>query len=357
MVHKVKEVEANSYVLVEKEPKFKCYFYGKGFENPNYLSKHAKEIHNATKPFKCHDCGTLFDNNFTMKLHQSSKACEKEKALKYNEKPKKLNCRSCDDTFSSEFLRNQHIDKEHAEIQHQYSEYSCQFCDKSITGIGGLETHVQKIHGLPRAKQCQKCERSFITDQAVKYHTETSHIEKEKPFEVIEVGGDEMAKCKFCDKTWRISIPNVTVLQHIIDFHPTRAENSVPCDQCDRAFASDGLLKLHLKFQHGYGQTKSDKIKENWCKTCEKGFSSKNGLEGHILNIHEPEKKLQCEKCPRRFSQASQFRKHVANNCKTVKPWICNLCGKAYENKSHLRDHKVHTQCGNLRILWLSDLT
>ena len=47
------------------------------------------------------------------------------------------------------------------------------------------------------------------------------------------------------------------------------------------------------------------------CDTCDAGFTSKQGLKGHIASIHGGTKSFKCTACDASFAQKIQMQQHT----------------------------------------------
>ena len=66
-------------------------------------------------------------------------------------------------------------------------------------------------------------------------------------------------------------------------------ESAHICDICDKSFARNQNLKLHMETVH--------QGKRFECDYCEKKFASKSGLKDHVLTLHEAHRALKCPIC------------------------------------------------------------
>ena len=72
------------------------------------------------------------------------------------------------------------------------------------------------------------------------------------------------------------------------------------CDQCQKRFSENFLLKRHVLSVH-------KKIKNFSCETCRKAFFAKSDLKAHTLSVHQKIKDFHCTSCDQvvndRYSQ------------------------------------------------------
>ena len=96
------------------------------------------------------------------------------------------------------------------------------------------------------------------------------------------------------------------------------------------------------------------------CRSCDKSFGLKCGLEKHTKTIHESIKAYKCDSCDKHFSQLSNLEKHVKTVHENVKPFRCDSCRKDFSQlgnlerqfikKSNLINVSLVTKCLDIRV-------
>ena len=90
------------------------------------------------------------------------------------------------------------------------------------------------------------------------------------------------------------------------------------------------MLRYHIKTIH-----EGIRPEKRKCRSCEKEFSTKKGLENHIKIVHDgikPEKQ-KCNLCPREFSTIGRLKLHYkANICNSKRPQQRNVKTTNLEN-------------------------
>lgn len=157
--------------------------------------------------------------------------------------------------------------------------------------------------------------------------------------------------------------------------HSSSDGPSIPCDKCDLLFTSKVHMTRHVKSVH-------DKIRDNLCKICHKGFTRQDYLTVH-LEIHSPnrikfecdtcKKKLNtrdgimghvkicppenkeyfstysCEQCEGKFHSHRLLKRHLEIHERGWRSYTCNICNKRYNYQSLYKAHmrNVHLRSNN----------
>lgn len=182
--------------------------------------------HLSMKCMKRHTCQCHKEFLTKSDLNDHKSECT---GTKYVQKRIEVVCNKCGETMDSQKLRK-HRERFHPEDQPR--NYACPSCPKKFFYASKLQSHLRQYH-MPQAKlHCHLCEKSFSTEEYLKYHLSTVH---EPP----------KLKCPFCEKLFRIKI-NVTQHMRGCHFPP-----SFECRQCGQRFHHRPLVSSHLKNQHG----------------------------------------------------------------------------------------------------------
>ncbi|VVC26905.1 Zinc finger C2H2-type,Zinc finger, RING/FYVE/PHD-type [Cinara cedri] len=134
--------------------------------------------------------------------------------------------------------------------------------------------------------------------------------------------------CALCGKKWR----TLTELKSHIQSHSSI--RPYVCEICGQAYKMKKALDVHIGMHNG--------IHPFTCEYCNKSFTQKVGLQKHIP-IHTGYTRFQCDLCGKRFIHQKSFHIHTMTHTgeKHVK---CTECGLAVLSQSHLKRHlRVHT--------------
>ena len=106
--------------------------------------------------------------------------------LQHNEHVKKIQCEQCEYSAKSKQALKFHSDAVHLGLR----PYQCEVCGKSFTQSQHLLTHKKRIHNFHRNNKdmfrCSKCDYTTNQKDNLKYH-EISHSELMYPCEICEI--------------------------------------------------------------------------------------------------------------------------------------------------------------------------
>ena len=103
------------------------------------------------------------------------------------------------------------------------------------------------------------------------------------------------------------------------------------CKNCEKSFSSKQYLDIHLKTVH-------DKIKDSIkCDLCEKTFGHQYFLKIHVKESHE--NGYTCESCHKIFVKKVNLKTHVKTVHEKLKQFECDSCEKRFGKKGHLKSH------------------
>jgi len=321
-----------------------CYIV---YKKAYFLEKHKKKVHaNEMEAFdrdlrpedmtyRCAKCNKSFLTQNTLDHHIHRKHSSKS----VDQSAERVFCRLCHVTYKREETLKRHMEVKHKDDAHlldQVSELSgdssCQMCDKKFLRDDFLQYHMKYEHHSSQGhpSYCQLCYLPFKFPSAVRKHQSNVHK------------GD----------LWALKVQiTEDMLQH-------------PCQQCDKKFLSESLLK-----HHGITQHKGLKDNVSYCGLCYVDFKFNSNLKAHISKIHTSREendalsvKLEasslpygCKFCEKKFLTKNIQRYHNIHSHKEEKQkdLKCEFCGQVFIFKYHRKQlmanhmrlkHNVHSE-------------
>lgn len=269
-------------------------------------------------------------------------------------------CPYCQKTLFSQLKLLYHKRKRHAIERslalYNYSE-TCPYCQKRLISRAALTYHVKAHHSLESSCiLCSKC--GFSTDNFKEY---TNHIKSHN--ECIckicnEVFVDKASfiahknkihrkteMCSFCGNTYK------NIKSHIQNNHSSEFKRC-PNPACNYTSKQNGKINRHYKYMHSDIMEKcencgkevknarehklrsciarSTRVKLE-CLKCSKMFSSKQGLNKHLKDIHSDSKDKLCSQCDYKTYSNSNLRMHISNVHEgNFKEWHANIVKKVF---------------------------
>ena len=115
-----------------------------------------------------------------------------------------------------------------------------------------------------------------------------------------------------------------------------KKDYSFPCSQCDKSFALEKYLNIHIRSCHGKFE----------CQICGENFEGMNYLVCHKRKVHnsyeKPVKHYECSVCPKKFRVKADLSLHMSIIHEKKSRKTCPECGKlVFETdlKNHLENY------------------
>jgi len=123
----------------------------------------------------------------------------------------------------------------------------------------------------------------------------------------------------------------------LLKFMPTNHISVTICEECDRRFLNERLLRLHKFRVHGGPNP-------NVCHVCHQSFPLASKLEQHQARYHFKRPEWQCSRCDYNAPSKWDFQQHQAMHA-GQRNYICELCGHSSKTSSALAVHRrTHDQ-------------
>ncbi|VDD95570.1 unnamed protein product [Enterobius vermicularis] len=209
--------------------------------------------------------------------------------------------------------------------------YICDYCDASFTLLHNAQAHIITYHVKGKQKKmsdrrvrykCKKCDKLFLSPEAVKHHHNRFHSKS-------------MKQCTHCDKQYK---SQSCLQEHINSIHLNL--RPFVCDQCSAAFGHKCVLRRHYMIKHLNFEYRCP------YKDCtHPGFKCSKAVTAHIRSVHTHVRPYPCSICGLRFVRRNDMVVH--KKCHSNKyDHECPECGKCFRQKTNLRSHmkKIHKE-------------
>ncbi|KPJ14220.1 Zinc finger protein 836 [Papilio machaon] len=195
----------------------RCQLCNEPFDSFYRLNIH---MHRHYKKHICPICGTTFSNSVLLTLHK-------------NRSHRIWRCVLCDVTFPSNAEKKCHDVSMHQKQIVKKLRFPCRYCQERFSQENNRIQHLVDAHGLPKPEhKCQICSKVFITRSLRNNHVKNVH-QKEKNIE--------------CDICHRLFYAKSDVTRHKVTH---TKEKKVACELCDTLFATKDSLRKHVRRIH-----------------------------------------------------------------------------------------------------------
>ena len=340
--------------------KFFCGICDESFIFSNIYTNHKKSTHTGKETkHTCDICGNHYAGLYGLKQHI---------LLKHNsEGATKFFCEKCGYSTVSKVQLGRHMYRKHNKEKHK----TCQYCDFTSPLKTKLHVHIDVNHPEKEEKNflCDKCNRSFIYKASFDYHSKykckySDYAEKEKIKRkgryhrpIASAKKYELFQCDYCDEAIKTTTSN-KIKQHYDIHHcgqPIIEENheKFKCSNCSDAFLFEDELNRHKNLEHGIKTDKNycpqckmsyveihkcQKAKDGFpCDQCNKKYSSRQHLIGHIKTEHDKQLDFECSTCGKKVGTKAKLQNHIYRCHSQV---MCEICNKEIANPTDLKRHK-----------------
>ncbi|KPJ01327.1 Zinc finger protein 254 [Papilio xuthus] len=194
-----------------------CQLCNESFDSFWLLNIHMNKHY---KNHVCPVCGTTFSNSVLLTLHKIRSH-------------RIWRCIQCDVTFNTKAEKKTHDISIHKQQIKKKLRFPCKYCQERFSQENNRTQHLVDAHGLPKPEhKCQLCFKVFITRSLRNNHIKNVH-QKEKN--------------KECDVCHRLFYAKSDVTRHKVTH---TKEKKVACESCDTLFATKDSLRKHIKRIH-----------------------------------------------------------------------------------------------------------
>ena len=219
----------------------------------------------------------------------------------------------------------------------------CDDCGINFNEKTLMKKHNEIIH-LPQKSfnfKCNVCDMNFDTKENLKAHTKNEHRSKRYMEDILRKENQILAQ---------VSAQKIKLHKSLFKLKQKEEMQRLNCS-C-RGFCRIVHAKyrwipsqsniLHEMLNSTNPQTSRPGIKFN-CDECDRDFNSEEILKTHLKSKHESDSRFNCHDCDQRFDrdedlQCHSKKDHVENSDDTYE-CKCQLCEKTFPNEDSLLNH------------------
>jgi len=255
--------------------------------------------------------------------------------------------------------------------------FECKECDKDIKGRLAYRKHMRKYHGLAEKKsvemnvrtQCPYCEKELANtyifyshvallhrEEAFKYHSEIEFKKEcedcnEKFYNICDLGKHTKLvhgkvtrkfRCNFCNDEFgdKGSLKTHRLMVHKSELFESGLSGfikNIPCLYCDKMYSLKSQLNGHIFNRHKDKLNLHPEIKpKHSCVPCNESFFAKGDLTAHNALCHGEE--FECNFCDMKFKHKATRNSHIELIHKND-THICEICSNIFKTKSAIQAH------------------
>ncbi|XP_012274931.1 zinc finger protein 845 [Orussus abietinus] len=325
--------------------RYNCALCGQEFFTRAELGEH-RNLHLKVKIYSCVICRSMFSSAGALEIHMKDHGIEDP-----NERNANSSCIEYDRTEDAKPRVENMKPVSKTEIQNA----ECEYCGKVFSNYTNMKRHSKNIHGDRERVYCSECPRSFKRQIMLDKHVKAEH-------KVLKGS----LQCHRCNKKFAFQA-NLNL--HIRNVHENLNEGSFKCDICDRIFVEEQSLKTHRGWHYRANSrisvgpsisfTPLNKSAPATITSLEKVSPSRKTANARPARARKsfpnppPQKpstalNLQCQVCDERFGDVLVLRKHLWDvHCARNKQekefptqeLQCNLCTNMFPDKESLEQH------------------
>jgi hypothetical protein len=248
-------------------------------------------------------------------------------------------CQFCYEVLETFAQLNSHLSRHSIEKRFKCPDKKC---SQLFSDIESYINHTQLTHQIKLKYACSKCHQSFVTKSRLSLH-EYAHTLKvqEKIVEIDQIDPN----IPYVEKGWKkvrlecLKCNTTFTSQKSYDKHMNFVNHDIQCPICHQKFASDVVIRKHLRTHTKRTLANNNSIK---CNVCDKSFKSEFYLKSHKL-IHTGDLPFGCDKCSAKFNRKDKLKRHSLLHGTGMKypcPFQENTkCKKVFYRMDKLKSH------------------
>ncbi|XP_039965550.1 zinc finger protein 135-like isoform X2 [Bactrocera tryoni] len=301
-------IEQVRSVSSPKTSSFKCLKCNKSYKTHYSVLRHHKQVHIATRPYKCQHCTATFKNSTNLTYHMA-----KHTGIR------NFKCNICAKAFVHKSELTLHMRTHTGD-----KPYVCKHCSKGFSHRSNMVTHM-RLHSGQLPFKCETCSANFNSSSHWKLHKQMhlKHAQRavlarlqdnnakialssDKHEPTVDASStqtyDSVQKSNATTSLLRSKVTNVQSVEVLPSINTLPDPSTVISkDKLERLI----LTNIPMNSSAAPGATQL-RFK---CDQCLQRFKLKSALTKH-LRTHTGERPYKCPFCPRTFADASNFKRH-----------------------------------------------
>ena len=228
----------------------------------------------------------------------------------------------------------------------------CPHCNKISKNLAKHKCKIEKEDGEDdEPEQEYPCTHEGCEENFKSKATRTTHMNKVH-------GRPKTHKCDACEGMFE---SGRAVAKHYAEAHPG-LKMKFPCSMCDKSYSSKMILKGHMKYVHQgmynigicFFNFNISQIFFNTgirfnCDQCGKEYHKRARLEKHVKIVHQGGEKIPCEICGKKFTDLACLKNHKIKIHIGDKVWQCDKCDQSFKYRNTFQMHVAKVD--NVQIL------
>lgn len=294
----------------------------------------------------CETCSKELPNKISLKRHQINQHKDKPTVLKKamggkpdvqvtNSTPHgRFVCDTCSKVLPNETSLNRH------QKYHRKDKSKCPLCTKLFSHSSNLKRHIL-MHRSEKSLDCDKCPKTFNQPAALYEHMKDHRSDPSTTTkETLSSVKHYIMHCEMCsEETESFAM----FAKHMRKQHGITDRSQIKpfkCEVCAMHFASKQGMNRHIDNIHENNRRNLRSRDKNFlCNTCGKNFFTNFHLDVHIRS-HTGERPFKCQFCNKAFAQMSGLKMHTFTHT-GERPFMCSKCPKTFNQYGHVREHMM----------------
>ncbi len=227
------------------------------------------------------------------------------------------------------------------ELKREKYRYTCTFegCNKAFETKHELMRHRKHNHPTFICTQCEDGKVWFNTQKELDWHTDTQHGEYIAP-KSVERETPTTYKCDYCGEEFSSRADRQDHMAKDCPKTPAGSEeeshgteDSFRCEKCELSFTSQEGLDMHMRDIHLIEETPAETYE---CEICNKEYADEAGMIACKNKHPKCPVKVGGRVCGKQFKTKGLLISHMRIDHEL---FTCRICGTWFNSKEELKGH------------------